>query len=79
MALWLLVAAVIPAVVLKGYRRWLSSMSGAVWILVILAVLSLLGVMIGQGLPPEAYTERYGQVLGTFVHRSGLALSLIHI
>ena len=73
MALWLLVAAVIPAVFLKGYRRWLSSMSGAVWILVVLAILSLLGVMIGQGLPADAYTERYGQVFGTFVYRSGLA------
>lgn len=73
MALWLLVAAVIPAVFLKGYRRWLSSMSGAVWILVVLAILSLLGVMIGQGLPADSYTERYGQVFGTFVYRSGLS------
>ena len=72
MALWLLVAAVIPAVFLKGYRRWLSSMSGAVWILVVLAVMSLLGVMIGQGLPPEAYTERYGTVVGSILYRSGL-------
>jgi cytochrome c biogenesis protein len=48
-------------------------MAGAVWILVALAVMSLLGVMIGQNLPPDAYTERYGSALGTIVYRSGLA------
>ena len=66
-------AVVIPAVFLKKFRRWLSSMTGAVWILVVLAVMSLLGVSIGQGLPPDAYTDRYGQVLGSFVYRSGLS------
>jgi hypothetical protein len=71
--LLLLAAAVLPAVFLKGYRKWLTSMAGAVWILVALAVMSLLGVMIGQNLPPDAYTARYGQVLGTLVYRSGLA------
>ncbi len=74
MTLWLLVVAVVvPAVFLKRFRRWLSSMTGAVWILVALTVMSLLGVMIGQNLPPDAYTDRYGQVLGSFVYRSGLS------
>jgi len=72
--LWLLVAAVVvPAVFLKRFRRWLSSMTGAVWILVALTVMSLLGVMIGQNLPPDAYADRYGQALGSFVYRSGLS------
>jgi hypothetical protein len=69
----LLAAAILPAVFLKGYRKWLTSMAGAVWILVALAAMSLLGVMIGQNLPPAAYTERYGQVIGTVIYRSGLA------
>ena len=74
MTLWLLVAAVVvPAVFLKRFRRWLSSMTGAVWILVALTVMSLLGVMIGQNLPPDAYADRYGQTLGSFVYRSGLS------
>ncbi len=74
MTLWLLVVAVVvPAVFLKRFRRWLSSMTGAVWILVALTVMSLLGVMIGQNLSPDAYTHRYGQVLGSFVYRSGLS------
>jgi len=74
LTLWLLVAAVVvPAVFLKRFRRWLSSMTGAVWILVALTVMSLLGVMIGQNLPPDAYADRYGQALGSFVYRSGLS------
>ncbi|MCK4512427.1 cytochrome c biogenesis protein ResB, partial [bacterium] len=74
MTLWLVAAAVlIPAVFLKRFRRWLSSMTGAVWILVVLTVMSLLGVAIGQNLPPDAYTDRYGQMLGSFIYRSGLS------
>lgn len=74
MTFWLLLAVVaLPALFLKSYRTWLSSMAGAVWILVALAALSFLGIMIGQKLPPEVYVDRYGQALGTFVHRSGLA------
>jgi hypothetical protein len=74
LTLWLLLAVVVlPALFLKGYRTWLSSMAGAVWILVALAAMSFLGVTIGQNLPAEAYVERYGQALGTFIHRSGLA------
>ena len=74
MPLWLLVAAVVlAAVFLKRFRRWLASMTGAVWILVVLTVMSLLGVMIGQNLPPDAYTDRYGRVLGSFIYRSDLS------
>jgi len=73
LTLWFLLAAVVlAAAFLKGFRKWLSSMSGAVWILVALAAMSLLGVMIGQNLPPEAYTERYGDALGGIVYRVGL-------
>ena len=74
MALWLvLVAVALPALLHRGFRRWLSSMTGAVWILAAVAVLSVLGVMIGQNLPEEAYVERYGSALGSFVVRSGLS------
>ncbi|MCK4409032.1 MAG: cytochrome c biogenesis protein ResB, partial [Candidatus Eisenbacteria sp.] len=74
MTLWLVVAAVVvPAVFVKRFRRWLSSMTGAVWILVVLTVMSLLGVTIGQNLPPDAYTDDFGQVVGSFVYRSGLS------
>jgi hypothetical protein len=74
LTLWLLlVVAALPALFLRGYRTWLSSMAGAVWILVALAAMSFLGVMIGQKLPADAYVERYGQVFGTFIHRSGLS------
>jgi cytochrome c biogenesis protein len=73
LTLWFLLAAVVlAAAFLKGFRKWLSSMSGAVWILVALTVMSLLGVMIGQNLPPEAYTERYGDAVGGLVYRAGL-------
>jgi cytochrome c biogenesis protein len=71
---WLvLAAAVLPLVLFRGYRRWVSSMSGAVWILVIVAVLSLMGVLIGQNLPPEAYLDRYGEAFGTMIMRAGLS------
>jgi hypothetical protein len=72
--LWVLLPAVVlAAVFLKGFRRWLSSMAGAVWILVALAVMSVLGLAIGQGLPPQAYTDRYGDVVGAMIYRAGFA------
>jgi len=73
LTVWIVaVLVLLAAVFIRGFRKWLSSMAGAIWILVALAVVAILGVMIGQNLPPEAYTERYGSVLGTFVHRAGL-------
>ncbi len=54
-------------------RRWLSSMKTGVALLVLLTLLSVLGVVIGQGLPPEAYTERFGEAGGSFILHSGLA------
>lgn len=73
MTLWLVVvAAALPAILVRPFRRWLSSMAGAIWILSALTVLSLLGVMIGQNLPPEAYQTRYGATAGGLLVRSGL-------
>jgi cytochrome c biogenesis protein len=69
----LLLAAALAAALLKGFRRWLSSMAGAIWILVALTVLSLVGVVVEQNLPLEAYTDHYGQAVGTFVYRAGLS------
>jgi cytochrome c biogenesis protein ResB len=72
--IWLvLLVAVLPVLFFRGFRRWIASMSGAVWILVAVTVLSLMGVLIGQNLPAEAYLERYGTWLGTFVVGSGLS------
>lgn len=74
MIIWLvLLAAVLPLIFFRGYRRWMSSMSGAVWILVVVAVLSLIGVLIGQNLPPQAYLDRYGDFLGSLIMRVGLS------
>lgn len=73
MTLWLVVAAaVLPAVFIKPVRAWLSSMSGAVWILSGLAVLSLMGAVVGQNLPDAVYLERHGATVGTLLLRSGL-------
>jgi cytochrome c biogenesis protein ResB len=72
--LWLvLLAVVLPAVFLRGFRRWIASMSGAVWILVAVTALSLVGVLVGQNLPTEAYLERYGSGLGKLIVWSGLS------
>jgi cytochrome c biogenesis protein len=73
LTLWLVVvAAALPAILVRPFRRWLSSMSGAIWILSALTVLSLLGVTIGQNLPPEVYQARYGPTAGSLLVRSGL-------
>jgi hypothetical protein len=54
-------------------RRWLSSMRTGVLLLVLLTLISLLGVVIGQNLPVGAYVERFGEIGGGLVVRSGLA------
>jgi cytochrome c biogenesis protein ResB len=72
--IWLVViAAALVALLIRPYRRWISSMSGAVWILAVIAVLTLAGVLIGQKLPAEAYTDRYGEGLGAFIMSAGLS------
>jgi cytochrome c biogenesis protein ResB len=48
-------------------------MAGAVWILVVVAMLTLSGVLIGQNLPREAYLDRYGNALGALIIKSGLS------
>ena len=62
------VALSIPAV-----RARLSSMRTGVALLAVVAALSMLGVLIGQDLPVESYSARFGPVVGPFVARSGLA------
>jgi hypothetical protein len=71
---WLvLIAVVLAALLVRRFRKWLSSMAGAVWILAVVAVLTLSGVLIGQNLPREVYLDRYGRVLGAFLLKSGLS------
>ncbi len=74
-SLWIaLVAAalVVLAVAWRRFRVWLASMKTAVGLLATVAVLTVLGVLVGQGLPPEAYVDRYGHALGVFAVRTGL-------
>ncbi|MBN2564773.1 MAG: cytochrome c biogenesis protein ResB [Candidatus Eisenbacteria bacterium] len=74
MTIWLvLLAIVLIALLLRGFRKWISSMAGAVSILAVVAALTLSGVLIGQNLPREAYLDRYGDAVGTFILRSGLS------
>ena len=42
-------------------------------LLVAMAAISMIGALVGQRLPLEAYTERYGDAFGIFLFRSGLA------
>jgi len=52
--------------------RWLTSMRTAVGLLIAMTALAVLGVLIGQQLPPEVYVERFGHAIGTLVFRAGL-------
>ncbi len=52
--------------------RWLSSMRTAVRLLVAITGLAVVGVLIGQQMPPQAYVDRYGHALGTIIFRAGL-------
>lgn len=73
--LWILVPLGIVAVValaLEPSRRWLSRTRTAVAVLTIVALLALVGVFLGQNLPPEVYLDRHGPVLGSLLVRSGL-------
>jgi cytochrome c biogenesis protein ResB len=54
-------------------RARFASLRTAVWLLSFIAALSVVGVVIGQRLPPGAYVERYGAVAGALLVRSGLA------
>jgi hypothetical protein len=68
----LLAAGAVVALALRPSRRWLSRTRTAVGILTTMTVLALAGVFVGQGLPPEAYVDRHGPVLGALLVRSGL-------
>lgn len=68
-----LVGVAIVAFGAAPVRRWLASMKTGVLLLALLALLSALGVVIGQDLPREAYVERFGAAGGAFVVGSGLA------
>jgi hypothetical protein len=57
----------------RRFRDRLASMRLAITLLAVVAGLSILGVLIGQGLPADTYTEQYGPGLGAFIARSGLA------
>ncbi len=60
------------ALFLQKFRSWLTSMRTAIWLLVAMAAISMIGALVGQRLPLEAYTERYGDAFGLFLFRSGL-------
>lgn len=66
-------AAPIVLVVLPGFRRWLASMRTGIRLLALVAGVSVLGVLVGQGLPADAYVARYGHAVGTFLVISGIA------
>jgi hypothetical protein len=73
--LWILVPLAIVAVVALSIgvsRRWLSRTGTAITMLTIVAAFAAVGVFLGQNLPPDAYLERYGPVLGSLLVRSGL-------
>ena len=61
------------ALSLRGVRERLSSMRVGVVLLAVVASLSTVGVLIGQGLPEASYSERFGPALGRFVVNSGLS------
>ncbi len=63
----------VAALFLQRFRNWLTSMRTAIWLLVAMAAISMIGALVGQRLPLEAYTERYGDAFGIFLFRSGLA------
>lgn len=48
-------------------------MRTGVWLLGLVAGAGVLGVVVGQGLPPDAYVARYGHALGTFLVVSGIS------
>ncbi len=62
------VALAIPLV-----RERLSSMKTGVALLALVLALSVVGVVIGQNLPPSAYVERFGKVGAAVITGSGLA------
>jgi len=47
-------------------------MRTAILLLIAVTALAVLGVLIGQQLPPDAYVERFGRVLGAIVFHAGL-------
>ncbi|MFH1502298.1 MAG: cytochrome c biogenesis protein ResB [Candidatus Eisenbacteria bacterium] len=74
LSLTLVFAAVaVVALGVPSLRRRLSSMRTGVALLAVLALLSVAGVVIGQNLPPTAYTDRFGTAGGALLLRSGLA------
>lgn len=73
--MWLtgtLALTAIAAAAWPAFRSWIASMRTAIWILSLLAVLSMIGVLVGQNLPPEAYVDRYGRFLGNAIARAGV-------
>lgn len=53
--------------------RSLTSIRLTVFLLLILAALAVLGTVVPQDLPPGQYLHRYGEGLGNFLLRSGVA------
>lgn len=75
MILWTALAIVAIALTVwsRRFRNWLVSTRTAIALLVIVAVLSMLGVVVGQNLPLEAYEGRYGPLLGRTIAALGVA------
>ncbi len=74
MIIWIVaaVASIALVIFVRGVRDRLASMTTAIWLLVIVALLSMAGTMIGQNLPRAAYVERFGAPAGGFLVASGL-------
>jgi len=67
-----LAVTAVVALSIRPVRTWLSRTDTGVAVLAITGALAAVGVFVGQNLPPEAYVERHGQILGPLLLRLGL-------
>ena len=58
--------------VLAAAWRSLKSTQTTLYLLVGLALASVIGILVPQGAQPEAYTEKFGEALGALVVWAGL-------
>ena len=58
--------------VLAAAWRSLKSTQTTLYLLVGLALASVIGILVPQGAPPEAYTEKFGEAVGSLVVWAGL-------
>jgi hypothetical protein len=68
----ILIIAAVLGLGVAPVRRRISSMRTGVLLLAVLTLISVLGVVIGQNLPPAAYVEKFGEAAGPLIVRLGL-------